>query len=224
MDAVLIGLDAGALGDAVEGAVLVEGADAAGDAAVLGDGVPEQVAHHAVVVDLAVGVGGEVIVDDLERLRAVVVIGIDDGEGAVDEGLCGQHRVAGTPGLHAALGDGVALGQLIQLLEGVLHVHHPGHAVANGSFESRFDLVLDDEDDRLEACAAGVVERIIHDDLTVRPHRVDLLHAAVAAAHAGSHDHQDRFVHVYLLLEKGVFLLRFYYTPNHAGQQDEAGF
>jgi len=28
----------------------------------------------------------------------------------------------------------------------------------------------------------------------------------------------------YLLLEKGVFLLRFYYTPNHAGQQDEAVF
>lgn len=26
----------------------------------------------------------------------------------------------------------------------------------------------------------------------------------------------------YLLLEKGVSLLRFYYTPNHAGQQDEA--
>ena len=25
----------------------------------------------------------------------------------------------------------------------------------------------------------------------------------------------------YLLLEKGVSLLRFYYTPNHAGQQDE---
>ena len=168
--------------------------------------------------------GGEVIVDDLERLRAVVVVGIDDGEGAVDVGLCGQHRVAGTPGLHAALGDGVALGQLIQLLEGVLHVHHPGHAVADGSFESLFDLVLDDEDDRLEACAAGVVQGIIHDDLTAGTHRIDLLHAAVAAAHAGSHDHQDRFVHVYLLLEKGVSLLRFYYTPNHAGQQDEAVF
>jgi len=25
----------------------------------------------------------------------------------------------------------------------------------------------------------------------------------------------------YLLLEKGVSLLRFYYTPNHAGRQDE---
>ena len=196
MDAALIGLDAGALGDAVEGAVLVEGADAAGDAAIFGNGVLEQVAHHAVVVDLAVGVSGEVIVDDLERLRAVVVVGIDDGEGAVDVGLCGQHRVAGTPGLHAALGDGVALGQLIQLLEGVLHVHHPGHAVADGSFESLLDLVLDDEDDRLEACAAGVVQGIIHDDLTAGTHRVDLLHAAVAAAHAGSHDHQDRFVHV----------------------------
>jgi hypothetical protein len=28
----------------------------------------------------------------------------------------------------------------------------------------------------------------------------------------------------YLLLEKGVSLLRFYYTPNHAGQQDKAVF
>ena len=73
-----------------------------------------------------------------------------------------------------------------RLLEGVLHVHHPGHAVADGGFESLFDLVLDDEDDRLEACAAGVVQGIIHDDLTAGTHRVDLLHAAVAAAHAGS--------------------------------------
>ena len=69
-------------------------------------------------------------------------------------------------------------------------------AIATDCGEAGRDLVLDDEDDRLEACTAGVVQGIIHDDLTAGTHRVDLLHAAVAAAHAGSHDHQDRFIHV----------------------------
>ena len=89
--------------------VLVEGTDAPGHAAVLRDGVPEQVAHHAVVVYLAVGVGGKIVVDDLEGLGAVVIVRIDDGEGAVEIGLCRQHGVAGAPRLDAALGDGVAL-------------------------------------------------------------------------------------------------------------------
>ena len=204
MDAVGVSLDAGVLGDAAEGAVLVEGADAPGHAAVLRDGVPEQVAHHAVVVDLAVGVGGKIVVDDLEGLRAVVIVRIDDGEGAVKIGLCRQHGVAGAPWLDAALGDGVALGQLIQLLERILHVHRLGDPLADGGFEGVLDFVLDNKDDRLKACAAGVVQGIVHDDLTAGPHRVDLLHPAVAAAHAGRHDHQNRFVHMFSPPPKGV--------------------
>ena len=196
VDTALVCLDAGALGDAVQGAVRVRDADAAGNAAVLGDGVLQQVADHAVVVDRAVRVGGQVIVDDLERLRAVVVICIDDRERAVDEVFCRQDRVAGAPGLDAALRDGEACGQLIQLLECVFHVHHFGHAVADGLFEGLLDLMLDDEDHGLKACTAGIVEGIIHDDLPVGAYRVDLLHAAVTAAHASRHDHQYRFVHV----------------------------
>ena len=144
--------------------------------------------------------GGQVIVHHPERLGAVVVIGVDHRKGAVDEVLGGQHGVAGAPGLDPAFRHGVACGQLFQLLESVLYLHGLGHPVPDGSLEGILDLVLDHKDHRFKAGPAGVVERIIHDDLSVGAHRVDLLHAAVTAAHAGSHDDQYRFIHLQFLL------------------------
>ena len=226
--AVCIGLDAGALGHAVQGAVRVGHAHAAGYAAVLRHRVAEQVAHHAVVVIAAVLVGGQVIVHHPERLGAVVVIGVDHRKGAVDEVLGGQHGVAGAPGLDPAFRHGVACGQLFQLLESVFHVHGLGHPVADGGLEGLLDLMLDDKDHGLEACAAGVVERIIHDDLSVGAHRVDLLHAAVTAAHTCRHHDQYRFVHNKFLLcfantACAVGIPRFYYTPFALPEQVQRG-
>ena len=226
--AVCIGLDAGALGHAVQGAVRVGHAHAAGHAAVLRHRVAEQVAHHAVVVIAAVLVGGQVIVHHPERLGAVVVIGVDHRKGAVDEVLGGQHGVAGAPGLDPAFRHGVAGRQLFQLLESVFHVHGLGHPVADGGLEGLLDLMLDDKDHGLEACAAGVVERIIHDDLSVGAHRVDLLHAAVTAAHTCRHHDQYRFVHNKFLLcfantACAVGIPRFYYTPFALPEQVQRG-
>ena len=199
MYAVFVRFNAGAFGHTVQGAVGFGHAYAAGHAAILGDSVPEQIAYHAVVVIAAVLVGGQVIIHHPEGLRAVIIIGIDDCKRAVDEVLCRQNGVAGAPGLDTALRHGKACGQLIQLLEGVFHVHGLGYTLADGCLESILDLMLDNKDHRLKACAAGIVKGIIHDHLTVRPHRVDLLHAAVAAAHASRHDHQYRFVHIRFL-------------------------
>ena len=184
----------------MQGAVGFGHTHAAGHAAVLGDGVPEQIAYHAVVVIAAVLVGGQVIIHHPEGLRAVIIIGIDDRKGAVDEILCSQNGVAGAPGLDTALRHGKACGQLVQLLEGVFHLHRLGHPLADGRFEGVLDLMLDDKDHRLKACAAGIVKGIVHDDLTIGAHRVDLLHAAVTAAHASRHDHQYRFLHIRFLL------------------------
>ena len=226
--AVCIGLDAGALGHAVQGAVRVGHAHAAGHAAVFRHRVAEQVAHHAVVVIAAVLVGGQVIVHHLERLGAVVVIGVDHRKGAVNEVLGGQHGVAGAPGLDPAFRHGVACGQLFQLLESVFHVHGLGHTVADGGLEGLLDLMLDDKDHGLEACAAGVVERIIHDDLSVGAHRVDLLHAAVTAAHTCRHHDQYRFIHNKFLLcfastACAAGISRFYYTLFALPEQVQRG-
>ena len=226
--AVCIGLDAGALGHAVQGAVRVGHTHAAGHAAVLRHRVAEQVAHHAVVVIAAVLVGGQVIVHHLERLGAVVVIGVDHRKGAVDEVLGGQHGVAGAPGLDPAFRHGVACGQLFQLLESVFHVHGLGHTVADGGLEGILDLVLDHKDHGLKAGPACIVKGIIHDDLAVGAHRVDLLHAAVTAAHTCRHHDQYRFVHNKFLLcfantACAVGIPRFYYTPFALPEQVQRG-
>jgi len=153
-------------------------------------------------------VGGQVIVHHPERLGAVVVIGVDHRKGAVDEVLGGQHGVAGAPGLDPAFRHGVACGQLFQLLESVFHVHGLGHPVADGGLEGILDLVLDHKDHRLKAGPACIVKGIIHDDLAVGAHRVDLLHTAVTAAHAGRHHDQYRFVHNNILPTCGTLCRR----------------
>ena len=39
------------------------------------------VAHHGVLIHRAIGVGAQVVVNLLVRFRAVVVVGVDNGEG-----------------------------------------------------------------------------------------------------------------------------------------------
>ena len=101
--------------------------------------------------------------------------------------------MGGAPGLYALLGDGVALGQIVQLLIGILHVDDLAQTVADGGLEGILDLMLDDEDHGLKAGAAGVVDGVVNDELIVVANRVHLLKSAVAAAHTGGHDNEDRF-------------------------------
>ena len=190
MDAAAVGGDAGALGHADQIVIGIGHADAAADAAVGADRVAQQKAHHGPGVAVAVGVGAQVVVDELKALRAVVVVGVDDRERRVADGFLGhQDGVGRAPGLDAAFRHGEAGGQFVQLLVGIADLE-PGAqgAGTDGLLEGLLDLMLDDEHDGLEPGAAGIVQAVIQDGLARRPDRVDLLQSAVAAAHSGSHD------------------------------------
>ena len=110
MDSALIRFNFGALGNACQCAVAVLYAHAAGNAAVFGDGVLEQIAHHCVAVFLAVLMRGQIVINFAERLGAVVVVGVDNGKRRVNHIACGQNGVAGAPGFRAAFGNSVACG------------------------------------------------------------------------------------------------------------------
>jgi len=60
--------------------------------------------------------------------------------------------------------------------------------------------VLDDKDDGLEPGAAGIVQAVVEDGLAGRADGVDLFESAVAAAHTGGHDNENRFGRHRLLL------------------------
>ena len=130
-------LDVGVLRDLEEVVVLVLLADAAGDVSVLGDGVAQEVADHGeLIAVVAVRVALEVLVYLPEALGAVVVVGVDYGEGAVNYVAGGEDGVAGAPWLDAAVGDGIAGRQVVELLVGVLDVYELGEPVAYGLVES----------------------------------------------------------------------------------------
>ena len=139
--------------------------------------------------------GGQIAVNFPEGLGAIVVVGVDDGEGAVHHLPGGQGGVGGAPGLLPLRRDGVALRQVLFQLVCVADVHGFGYPVADAALEVLLDLGLDDEDHRLKARPAGVVDGVVDDKLAVVSHGVQLFKAAVPAAHAGSHDDQDWLFH-----------------------------
>ena len=169
---------------------------------------------------------GQVVVDQPEAGRAVVVVGVDDSERRVERfGRC-KHRVGRAPGLDAAFGNREPGRQLVQRLVGVAH-GEPGlfGACADALTESRVDLRLDDKDDGLKTGAARVKQAVIQNCLAVRPHRVNLLQPAVAAAHAGRHHGQDRFVHAKnsLSLKTLRFAVSIVHRPPPAGKRQREG-
>ena len=186
----------GAFRDLDEVVVRVLLADAAGDMAVLGDGVAQQIADHGeFIAALAVRMALKVLIYLAEALRAIVIVRVHDGEGAIHDLARGKHRVAGAPGLHTAVRDLIALRQVVQLLVGVLDVYELRESVANGLVKGLFDLVLDDEHNGVEAGALGVIDGVVDDELAVIAHRVYLLESAVATAHSGGHDNEHGFLH-----------------------------
>ena len=158
--------------------------------------IAQQITHHSkFIAPRLVRVLLQIAVYLPERLRPVVVVRVDNCEGAVHLLPGSQHRVAGPPGLHPPLRDPVPGGQVLQLLIGVLYFNDPGEPVADGGPELLRKLPLDDEYHRLKAGAPGVVDGVIYDELAVGPHGINLLQTAVSAPHSGRHDHKHRFFH-----------------------------
>lgn len=181
--------------DVGEVACGVGGADATIDAAVVGEGVFEVVADDGVVGGV-VGEGGEEVGGGLVGVGAVEVVGVDDGEGFVDDVASGADGVGGAPGFFAVGGEGEAVGEVVEFLEGVVDCDFFGEAGADSFFEGFGEVLADDEDDFTEPGANGVEDGVVEDGFAVGAHGVHLFEASVAGAHSGGEDEECGFGHV----------------------------
>ena len=101
--------------------------------------------------------------------------------------------------LHTAFRQGNACGDLIKLLIRIGRFDVRGDARADRRFEISFDCMLDNEHDFIKPGAQRVIHRIIDYEAAFRVNGIHLLDAsAIAAAHAGREDGQNRFLHVAL--------------------------
>ena len=158
-------------------------------------------------------VGTEIIVEFSVNALAVVIVGIDHREGGIDVLPGCQHRLAGTPGLCTALRQNA--GNIRQGLEAVAHLNAMGGAhffdpVSDDLPEVFFNIPADDKHNFIESRLNGVVNGIVHDDMTGFVHLGQLLDPApIAAADPGCHDNQS------CLFQRGVLL--FAQTKNRQG-------
>jgi hypothetical protein len=81
--------------------------------------------------------------------------------------------------------------QVIQLLRDVAHRHRISHRVGEVPAEAGLQLRAHDEHDGAETGAHGVIDAVVQQGFSARPHRLQLLHATVAIRQAGGQDHED---------------------------------
>ena len=189
--AALARLDVRALGHGYQHAVLIRLADAARHMTVFGQGVFNAIAHHGMRRGRCLR--GQKLRDALKGGAAVEVVGIDHAERRVDLLAGAQHGMRGTPGLDASLGNGEAFGQPVRRLIGEIHLHLAAQARKNQIGKVGLQLRLDDQHHTPKACAHGVENGIVHQDMSGVIHRRDLLQSSKTAAHPGGHDDQNRF-------------------------------
>ena len=92
----------------------------------------------------------------------------------------------GAPRFLTAFGYFEPLGQIVQLLEDILHLDAVAEMLGiDFGFELLLKAVTDDKDHLAKTGTNGVVDRIVHDNLAIGAHAVHLFQSAVAAAHSG---------------------------------------
>ena len=122
------------------------------------------------------------------RAAAVEVVGVAEGEGAVDVLGGREDRVAGAPGAGAAGGRGVDEAWVRQGLVGVAEVESGGGGGAEVRVEVAAQVLLDDEEKARETGEGAVVEGVVEKGFAAGADRGELLEAAEACGAAGRED------------------------------------
>ncbi len=89
------------------------------------------------------------------------------------------------PGFGASRRHGKTNGQFVQFLKNIFHRDALLETRADDFAELRLDILANDKHKPAETGAQGVIDGIINDGLAIRPHGINLLKAAIAAAHSG---------------------------------------
>ncbi len=104
----------------------------------------------------------------LESLFAVIIIGIDNAERAINLVLSGKNCLTCAPRLGSSLWEFTR--NIVKILESVSYLYAVGGAnalnsVSDSLTEILFDVFSDNEYDFIEACLDCIVNGIVHDDV-----------------------------------------------------------
>ena len=173
--------------------LLVDFTHAAAYRTAVREGVAHAEAHHRIAAGAAFGERRKEFAHHLEGIAIVEVVAVEHGEGFFDHILSHHHGVVRTPGLLAVGGAGETFGKCVERLED----EFAGDLVLvfgeDDLAEIVFEVFADYKYELTEACVDGVVDRVVHDGLSLGAERVELFEATIAAAHTGSKQEKSGF-------------------------------
>ena len=189
----VVPFDLGAFHDRSQVVLLVDFAHAAAHRTAVREGIAHTEAHHRIASGAAFGERGEEFTHDLEGVAIVEVVAVEHGEGFFDHVLSHHHGVVRTPGLLAVGRAGETFGKCVERLED----EFAGDLVLvfgeDDLAEIVFEVFADYKYELTEAGVDGVVDRVVHDGLSLGAERVELFEATIAAAHTGSEQEKSGF-------------------------------
>ena len=114
----------------------------------------------------------------LEAFLAVVIVCIDNNKRRIENFLGSKHGLTGSPRFRAAFRQSAR--NIINILECIIHCYIMGRADGSNTLTDNFfklllDILADDKYHMVEACFNGIMDRIIHDDVSSIIHRFQLL-------------------------------------------------
>ena len=173
--------------------LLVDFAYAAAYGTAVREGIAHTEAHHRIASGAAFGERREEFAHDLEGIAIVEIVAVEHSERFLDHILSHHHGVVCTPRLLAFCGAGETFGECIERLED----QFAGNFVLIFSeydlAEIVFEVFADNKHELTEAGVDGVVDRVVHDGLSLGAERVELFETTVAATHTGSEQEKSWF-------------------------------
>ena len=96
---------------------------------------------------------------------SVEIIRVDDNKRAIENAEAGKHGLAGSPGLLASFGHRKAFGNVVHLLEHILHVNILLDPVSDDLAEILLKIFSRDKYDLIKSGILRGIDGIIHNDL-----------------------------------------------------------
>ena len=130
----------------------------------------------------------EELIDLFEAFLAIVIIGVDDRERSIYDIAGSEDGLTCAPWLGASFRENVSFRKICSLLERIIHlVFFPG-TLFDVLSEDVLKVMLDYKADSAESGLIRIIKAEIHYYVALIGYLIELLIAAISAAHAGSHD------------------------------------
>ena len=123
---------------------------------------------------------------------AIKVVAIDNGKWAIQQGAGRPNSMGSAPRLAAARGPGVALGQVIHLLQRVAYAQYCLVLRANLRFKYSGKFGTNYKDHFGKSGLHGMRHSVVNHGFAIWPHRLELFEATVALTQARSQHQQGQ--------------------------------